>query len=175
MPNQNLQVTNAQIRGWIACVDKLAHKPFVFDESLVEFSQAMQKAQHFAQRAALQNIREFLEQFTDPFSLIPGGFSKEEPMPLDCYYVTFGIKYAEEIHPKQPWVNADTIVLIPTSDETLARLIAFELFDQYWASIYSGRNFSRIVRRDLTQVYQVDVKRFDSMGRLLSPAVVENK
>ena len=166
MPNQNLQVTNAQIRGWIACVDKLAHKPFVFDESLVE---------HSAQRAALQNIREFLEQFTDPFSLIPGGFSKEKPMPLDCYYVTFGVKYSEETHPRQSWVNSDTIVLIPTSDETLARLITFELFDQYWASIYSGRNFSRIVRRDLTRVYQVDVERFDSMGRLLSPAVVGNK
>jgi len=58
------------------------------------------------------------------------------------YFVTFGLKYAREAHPKLGIVDPNGYVKIVAESEDRARQIAHEYMGQYFASIYPEDHFN---------------------------------
>lgn len=58
------------------------------------------------------------------------------------YYLTFGIKYAEELHPYFHNAHPDGWVEFESQSENDARVEAYDLFEDKWAFIYNEKNFN---------------------------------
>lgn len=58
------------------------------------------------------------------------------------YYVTFGIKYSREAHPKLGIVDPDGYIRIIAESEMAAREIASEYIGQYYSTIYPEDRFT---------------------------------
>lgn len=60
---------------------------------------------------------------------------------LHKFYLTFGVKYRNEVHPY--WVGADPDgwVLIEAETEDAARALAVQYLDKYWAFLYPANRF----------------------------------
>lgn len=78
---------------------------------------------------------------------IPGPEPLEEPKPwrvggrLQKFYLTFGVQYAREEHPKWHGADPDGWVLIEAHSEPEARELAVAHFDHYWSMLYPGTHF----------------------------------
>ncbi|RTE48804.1 hypothetical protein [Actinobaculum sp. 352] len=54
---------------------------------------------------------------------------------MPIYYVTFGVKYADEPHPINPLITDKAVAKIKAPSEEMARRFAFRHFDQYWSRV----------------------------------------
>lgn len=61
----------------------------------------------------------------------------------DEYFLTFGIAYYDEPHPKWPECNPKGYVRIIAPDYEQARLIAIERFGLDWSTLTPSANFNR--------------------------------
>jgi len=64
---------------------------------------------------------------------------------VSVYYVTFGVKYADEPHPVNEIITNRAVVAIEAPSEEFARRVAFHHFDQYWSQLLpeeEGRQYA---------------------------------
>jgi len=58
------------------------------------------------------------------------------------FRVTFGQKYAREVHPLSPDIHPDGWVAIHAADYAAARLTVVATFDTAWASLYAPEDMT---------------------------------
>ena len=63
------------------------------------------------------------------------------PTPLQKFYLTFGVKYRHERHPKWVAAHPDGWVLIEAPYEDEARRLAHEALGPYWSMLYPASHF----------------------------------
>lgn len=70
----------------------------------------------------------------------PAGVGAPTPQ-LQKFYLTFGVKYRHEDHPKWLGADPDGWVLIEAPDEPQARRLAHEVLGPYWSMLYPETHF----------------------------------
>lgn len=66
------------------------------------------------------------------------------------FYLTFGVQYAHEPHPRGVHVHPDGYVVITARDMDVARDIVVQLYGRNWSNLYSENEF---MQEDVTSFY----------------------
>lgn len=57
------------------------------------------------------------------------------------FYLTFGVQYEQEAHPRGSHVHPDGYVVITAEDYDIARDLAVQLYGARWSDIYTEKDF----------------------------------
>lgn len=70
---------------------------------------------------------------------LPAGIERPD---LQTFFITFGVQYPREPHPKVVWAHANGWLEVLAPDENTARAMAFEVLGNAWSFIYTTFDFS---------------------------------
>lgn len=64
-----------------------------------------------------------------------------EPTRLQTFFITFGVQYPREPHPRAVWAHKDGWLEVLAPNENEARLMAYEVLGNAWSFIYDQFTF----------------------------------